>query len=226
MASSADMSNMDGVMVTVWEGGVQRQVSYAEMMAMDAATEDAAHDDAAAAPASLTAEERVAAEMVEMAEIQAAMERGARARESLSQITIAPALTANDDLVEAMGVLMPQLTTTRAPPSAEQLAAIVASPSTTLLVARFAGKIAGSLAVVIFDVPSGRRAAVEDLVVSESARGRGIGRQLLERALDVARGQGAVKIALTSRPSRVAANALYKRTGFELRETNCYSLAL
>jgi ribosomal protein S18 acetylase RimI-like enzyme len=70
------------------------------------------------------------------------------------------------------------------------------------------------------------RAWIEDVVVDESARGRGVGEALNREALDRARGLGAKTVDLTSRPSREAANRLYQRLGFEPRETNIYRYSL
>ena len=47
-------------------------------------------------------------------------------------------------------------------------------------------------------------------------------RQLNQAALDEARRRGVKGVSLTSRPSREAANRLYQRIGFALRETNFY----
>jgi ribosomal protein S18 acetylase RimI-like enzyme len=60
------------------------------------------------------------------------------------------------------------------------------------------------------------------VVVDEGARGQGVGTALTTAALELARRVGARNVDLTSRPSRVAANRLYQRLGFELREANVY----
>ena len=129
----------------------------------------------------------------------------------------------DDALVAAFERLTPQLSRSSPPPSAEQLAEIVASPATHLLVARDVdGTILGSLTLVLFRIPTGLRAWIEDVVVDEAARGRGVGEALNRFALDVAAERGARSVDLTSRPSREAANRLYRRLGFEPRETNVY----
>ena len=194
------------------------------------------HEDERAAAASRpqAATERLEADMAEMESIQAAMDRFRCTAAVASDISIEEMKVPGSEITAAMARLMPQLSEDRPPPTAEHLAAVIASPEVALFVARLAPSsrassisvptIVGTISLVTFDVPSGRRAAIEDLVVDSSARGQGIGRLLLERALDAARSKGAVKVQLTSRPSRVAANALYRRAGFSLRETNCYSL--
>jgi ribosomal protein S18 acetylase RimI-like enzyme len=131
----------------------------------------------------------------------------------------------SSELVEAIASLLSQLSSS-SPPSAEELAAIVASPATSLLVARDADSILGTLTLAVFRIPTGVRARIEDVVVDESARGRGIGEALTLRAVDLAREAGARSVDLTSRPAREAANRLYRRLGFEERESNVLRFTL
>jgi len=127
-----------------------------------------------------------------------------------------------DEVVEAFGHLLPQLSRSAQPLDAASLEAIVASPSVTVLVARSAGRIVGSLTLAMFPLPTGLRAWIEDVVVDESARGQGVGAALTEEALRVARVAGARTVDLTTRPSREAAGRLYERAGFQQRETRVY----
>ena len=85
-----------------------------------------------------------------------------------------------------------------------------------------AAPILGMLTLATFTIPTGLRAWVEDVVVDDQARGRGAGQALVEAAVAHATSIGARTVDLTSRPSREAANRLYRRAGFELRETNVY----
>ncbi len=134
----------------------------------------------------------------------------------------------DDELVDAFVSLTPQLSSSSPAPGADELAAIVASPATVLFVARDvdSGEIVGSLTLALFRIPTGLRAWIEDVVVDESARGKGVGAALTETAMARAKSEGARTVDLTSRPSREAANRLYKRVGFEQRETNVYRVAL
>jgi ribosomal protein S18 acetylase RimI-like enzyme len=135
--------------------------------------------------------------------------------------------TVTDDLVAAFARLVPQLSISAEPPDADRLTAIVSSPSTRLLAARSDdGEIVGALTLACFDIPTGTRAWIEDVVVDEAVRGAGIGAALVEEAVRLARAAGARTIDLTSRPEREAANRLYKRTGFSRRETNVYRRVL
>lgn len=137
---------------------------------------------------------------------------------------IAPATEVTDELVEAMAALVPQLSTSSPPPTGADLQAMVDSPATTLFVARDGegGKVVGTLSLIVFRIPTGVRAWIEDVIVDTAARGRGCGEALNRAAIDAARAAGAKTVDLTSRPSRGAANRLYLRLGFQPRDTNVY----
>jgi ribosomal protein S18 acetylase RimI-like enzyme len=138
-------------------------------------------------------------------------------------VTVEIAREATDELVAAFARLLPQLSTSSPPVTREALAEIVASPATVLLVARGdGGTVLGSLTLVLFRIPTGIRAWIEDVVVDGDARGQGVGEALNRYAIDVAAERGARSVDLTSRPSREAANRLYHRLGFEPRDTNVY----
>lgn len=136
-------------------------------------------------------------------------------------------------LVPAVGRLLPQLSSSAAPPSPEALAAVVSSGANHLLVARArasaqerasAGEVAGMLVLVVFPLPSGARALVEDVVVAQEWRRRGVGATLMAHAVQLACDLGARTVDLTSRPSRDAANRMYVKLGFSRRETNVYRM--
>lgn len=130
------------------------------------------------------------------------------------------------ELVEACARLIPQLTTAKAPSEAD-LAALLAQPGMHLLAARVdRGAIVGLTCFLVYRITTGVHARIDDVVVELTARGRGIGEALTREAMRIARDAGAKAIHLTSHPSREAANRLYARLGFQLRETNVYRLAL
>jgi ribosomal protein S18 acetylase RimI-like enzyme len=141
-----------------------------------------------------------------------------------AEFEIMQAMHVDDELVEAFARLIPQLSGPDAIPSRAMLREIVEGPATTVLLARHrpSRRIVGTLTLVIFRVPTGVRAWIEDVVVDESMRGRGLGEALTRDAIRRAREQGARGIELTSRPSREAANRLYQRLGFTIRQTNLY----
>ena len=131
----------------------------------------------------------------------------------------------DDELVAAFASLIPQLSSS-SPPTAEQLAEIVASPDSVLYLARLDGRIVGSLTLAFYRIPTGLKAWIEDVVVDGSARGQGVGEALNTAAIDEARRRGAKNVSLTSRSSRETANRLYQRLGFLPYDTNIYRLTL
>jgi ribosomal protein S18 acetylase RimI-like enzyme len=140
-------------------------------------------------------------------------------------VEVSEATDVTPELVAAFDRLIPQLSSSNAPPSADELKAIVTSRASVLLIARDPqrdGEIVGSLTLVLFRIPTGIRAWIEDVVVDAEARGRGVGEALNRTALERADQAGAKTVDLTSRPSREAANRLYQRLGFEPRATNVY----
>jgi ribosomal protein S18 acetylase RimI-like enzyme len=140
-------------------------------------------------------------------------------------IRVVAADNIHQEIIDAFDRLIPQLSATAATPTAAVLNDIVASTCTTLLLARDHSKqdqIVGTLTLVIFTIPTGVRAWIEDVIVDEAARGNGVGEALSREALRIAMQYGARTVELTSRPSRPAANRLYRRLGFELRDTNVY----
>ncbi len=144
-----------------------------------------------------------------------------------TSVEIVEATEATAELAEALAVLVPQLSSSSPPPTPDELAELVASPASVLLVARQPdGAVVGSLTLALFRVPTGLRAWIEDVVVDGSARGAGVGEALVREALRRAEAAGARSVDLTSRPSRESANRLYVRLGFETRVTNVYRRTL
>jgi ribosomal protein S18 acetylase RimI-like enzyme len=128
----------------------------------------------------------------------------------------------SDDLADAFRRLLPQLSASAPIPDAEAMKQIVSSPATTVLAARDDEGIVGLLTLAMFRAPTGLRAWIEDVVVDEAVRGRGIGEALTREAVRLAGERGARTVDLTSRPSREAANRMYEKAGFRKRETNGY----
>jgi len=137
-------------------------------------------------------------------------------------VHISEAVEITDEIVEAFARLIPQLSSSNPPPSTQRLEEMAKSDASHILIARNDDGIVGSLTLVLFTIPTGVRAWIEDVVVDSAARGQGVGDQLNRFALDMAAKAGATTVDLTSRPSREAANRLYQRLGFEQRNTNVY----
>ena len=119
---------------------------------------------------------------------------------------------------------MPQLSSSAPPLTADQVAEMVESPATVLLVARREEDraIVGTLTLALFRIPTGLRAWIEDVIVDSNAAGGGIGGKLTTAAIDRAKQAGARTVDLTSAPRREAANHLYEKLGFQRRETNVW----
>ena len=143
-------------------------------------------------------------------------------------VEITEATEVTSELVAAFERLIPQLSRSSPPPTATELREMVDSDASIVLLATDGdgGEVLGSLTLVLFRIPTGMRAWIEDVVVDEAARGRGVGEALNRTALERARHAGARTVDLTSRPSREAANRLYQRLGFEPRDTNVYRKVL
>lgn len=135
--------------------------------------------------------------------------------------TLTPSQTA--DLLDLMHELAPTIAVT-----GEMLEQAAEAPGTHLFAAvGDDGRILGCASLCVFDSPTGRKASVEDVVVSSRARRQGIGRALMDHIIGYAlRELAPIDLHLTSRPERVAANEMYKRMGFEKRVTNVYRMLL
>ena len=141
----------------------------------------------------------------------------------MAAIIVEEATAVTPELVAAFRQLTPQLSQTAPAPGGAELAEMVRSPATILLMARDPEKgLVGSLTLVLFRIPTGIRAWIEDVVTDEASRGRGVAEILCREALNRASAAGARTVDLTSRPSRESANRLYRRLGFVPRDTNVY----
>ncbi len=69
-------------------------------------------------------------------------------------------------------------------------------------------------------------ALMNDLFVSEAARGRGVGRALIEASAAVARERGAAQLEWATAPDNLTAQRLYDSTGAERSEWVEYELEL
>ena len=135
---------------------------------------------------------------------------------------IRPVDVVDEQLVDAMASLIPQLSSSSPPPTTDQLQAIVGSPDSVLYLAWLDGRIVGTLTLATYRMPTGLKAWIEDVVVDESARGHGVGESLNLAAIAEAARRGAKNVNLTSRSSRQAATRLYQRLGFVPYDTNMY----
>ena len=143
-------------------------------------------------------------------------------------VTVAIA-TAEDaeELHAALQALVPQLSRSNPPPGLDAVRALLAHDAITQFVARRDdGSIVGVATLAAFPIPTATRGWVEDVIVDEASNNQGIGRMLLDAMVARAGELGCKTVDLTSRPSREAANHLYRKAGFEVRETNVWRMTL
>lgn len=122
--------------------------------------------------------------------------------------------------------LMRQLSTRDPGDVSGKLQAIVQATDTDVIVAREDGRIVGTVVINVLHKILGREGYIDELVVDESMRGRGIASKLMSRAIDELRNRGCGSVGLTSAPKREAANKLYQALGYEPVQTNVYRLKL
>lgn len=146
--------------------------------------------------------------------------------ETEKTVAVAPVTEPTPSVQEALARLLPQLSPQLGVPASGLLLSLLSSPSAVLLAARLGSRIVGVLTLVWYDVPSGRKAWIEDVVVDAAARGCGAGKALVRAALERAVAEGAERVLLTSSPARTEARSLYRKMGFEEAETSVFAFKI
>jgi GNAT superfamily N-acetyltransferase len=141
-------------------------------------------------------------------------------------VRIEAATEATPEVYEALARLLPQLNPDFPVPTMERLRALLADPSVTLFLARDGEDVVGTTTLIVYTTPFWIKARLDEVVVDEAARGKGVGAALVQASLDLARAKGAQVAELQSGVQREAANRLYPRLGFKRRETNVYRITL
>ncbi len=143
-----------------------------------------------------------------------------------AEVKIRPLREATEEVAARLDVLMGHLTSSPRPRlDVERLRAIVESAHATLFVAERRGEIVGTLTAAHYTAPVGEKLWIEDVVVAPEARGEGIGRRLVEAAVELgAERYPTATICLTSNPSRTEARRLYTSVGFEVYDTGLFRL--
>ena len=144
----------------------------------------------------------------------------------MEQIEIFELKVACNCYVGPINRLLAQLSSSGACIDEAQLQALVESEASHLFLAKYKGEVVAVFTLGEYLAPTGRKMWIEDVVVDAAARGLSIGRAMVDHAVEYARGVGDGVLMLTSRPSRVAANALYRSCSFEQRETNVYRMKI
>lgn len=136
------------------------------------------------------------------------------------EITIALEREFSLDLAEGIRSLIPQLSSSAELPTDQNIREMLACPSTYFFSAFCEGKLVGMTTLAIFRIPTGLRGIIEDVVVDETQRGKGIARKLVTACIKLSTEMNLRTIDLTSSPKRIDANAMYPRVGFSQRTTN------
>lgn len=128
-------------------------------------------------------------------------------------------------LIAPIADMLAQLTARECPFGERELRAIVEDTASQLFVMRDDERIMGMLTLGHYTSPTGRKVWVEDVVVSADYRGKGLGRRLINHAIEYCRENlSPCTLMLTSNPARIAANELYRTSGFEPKQTNVYKM--
>ena len=132
------------------------------------------------------------------------------------------------EVEQALARLLPQLNPTLPVPNMDRLRRLVADPAATLLVARDGEEIVGTTTVIVYTTPFWIKARLDEVVVDASARGKGVGEELVKAALDIGRERGAEVAELQSGrgENRKAAHRLYERLGFTIRDSDVMRIVL
>lgn len=144
----------------------------------------------------------------------------------MTNIKIERITSADSSTAEAISLLLKQLSSQEFTFTERELAALINDPSSSLFLLYAEGKIAGMLTLGTYLSPTGRKAWIEDVVVDSIYRGKGYGKMLVEHAIEYARTLSPCTLMLTSNPARIAANELYRASGFEPKITNVYRMPL
>ena len=143
----------------------------------------------------------------------------------MTNIKIERITSADSSTTEAISLLLKQLSSQEFIFTERELAALINDSSSTLFLLFAEGKIAGMLTLGTYLSPTGRKAWIEDVVVDSAYRGKGYGKMLVEHAIEYARTLSPCTLMLTSNPTRIAANELYRASGFEQKITNVYKMS-
>lgn len=144
----------------------------------------------------------------------------------MNNITIAFPVSYDTLHYEAVCCLLRQLTTRDVVFTPEDYIKLTSSPYSKLFLLLCDDKVMGMLTVGMYLSPTGSKAWIEDVVVDESQRGSGLGRMLVEHAIEYCKKEGVDTLYLTSNPKRIVANGLYQSVGFDRKETNMYKMDL
>lgn len=130
-------------------------------------------------------------------------------------------------LINPIADMLKQLTAREYNFGEQELRSIIENPASQLFIMRDNERIIGMLTLGRYTSPTGCKVWVEDVVTLSDYRGKGLGRKLINHAIEFCHANYApCTLMLTSNPARVAANALYRSSGFEQKHTNVYKMPI
>jgi ribosomal protein S18 acetylase RimI-like enzyme len=132
----------------------------------------------------------------------------------------------NEKVLKDMNMLVLQLSSRGYQMDIAQLNSVIKDKNNIVTVVLDDGHIVGMITLVIIHQVTGNKGYLEDLVIDEKYRGKGLGEKLVTEAISIARKSNIESVELKSETHRIAANKLYQKLGFELKEANVYKVKL
>lgn len=129
------------------------------------------------------------------------------------------------DMVRDINRLLPQLSSS-AEPVTEQWLDYMFDSGTRLFAALDNGRIVGTVLLAPMVIFVGQKDWIEDVIVDEAYRRRGISSKLMDIAEAASRDGSAKSVNLTSKPDRGGARNMYEDRGYKLRDTGVFRLTL
>lgn len=143
----------------------------------------------------------------------------------MAKYTIEHITQFNAEHIAPIADMLAQLTGREYPFGEQELQALIEISASRLFLLHADGKVIGMLTLGRYTSPTGVKVWVEDVVVKSEYRGEGLGRRLVNYAIEYCKANFApCTLMLTSNPARVAANELYRTSGFEPKQTNVYKM--
>lgn len=144
----------------------------------------------------------------------------------MEKLQLKEVLEVTEHSVATFQYLLDQLTSTPTVFTAAQLQAIIDSKESHLYFFYNETQLCGMITTGSYEAPTGRKTWIEDVVIDEKYRGNGLGKIMLSKVIDMVSREGKTTLMLTSNPSRIAANALYRELKFTPKETNVYKMTI
>lgn len=142
------------------------------------------------------------------------------------KISVKKLANATKDALKDINMLLLQLSSRKYQMDMQQLKSVLEDKNNMVMVLRDHDLIVGMITLVILHQTTGNKGYIEDLVVDEKYRGKGFGEKLVRHAIATARKMKLDSVELKSERYRMAANKLYHKLGFEMKDANVYKIKL